>query len=324
MGYTVVFTDHTPAEFDIERSVLDDIDAEIIDGEDPDVDLTAAVAEADALISSHFRASEEVIATMDACQVISRTGIGVDYIDLEAATNAGITVTNVPDYCIDEVSNHALSMLLALQRYLLPYHELVMDGEWTKDRFPVKRLQHQTLGLVAFGSIAQSVNQKVQSLGMTVLAYDPYCPDEVIEEAGAIPVDIDTLLHRSDVVSVHAPLTEETEGLLDAERLRAMKAGSFIINTARGGLIEQDALVEVLDEGHLAGAGLDVFEDEPLAKDHPLREQANTILTPHMGYYSIDSIQELRRRSAENVRTVLLGDVPEHVVNPDVYTIPQN
>ena len=318
MDYKVVFTDNSPDKLDIENQILSEVNTQVVDAEQADKPVIDVIRNADGIISSQFEMDEEIIESLERCQVISRTGIGVDYIDVDAATDHGIIVANVTDHCIDEVADHALGFIIALNRHMLPHHEQVLDGLWERTRFPVQRLDEQTLGLVAFGSIARALNERAQALGMDVLAYHPHLGDEEIESKGAIPADLDTLARQSDVISLHAPLNDETENMIDGEFLSKVQSGSYLINTARGGLVDEDALIDALESGVLEGAGLDVFRTEPLSEGHPLRERDDVFLTPHVGYYSEQSKTELRHRCAENVLAVLNGNIPDRIVNPDV------
>lgn len=316
----VLFTDHTFDDLAIEREILADIDATVIDGESVEEPIKDLVTDVEALIVMYHEIDQELIERMERCQVISRTGIGVDNVDLEAASERGIYVTNVPDYCIPEVSDHVMALFLALQRKIVDYHTQVHDGQWdvTAGR-PMHRTEGQTIGLVAFGNIARAVRDRAVEFGMEALAFDPYLDAEEIREGGATPVaGLSELLEQSDVVSVHTPLTPETEDLISTDEFTTMKETAFIINAARGGIIDETALAEALDAGELAGAGLDVLADEPPADDHPLVQDDRVILTPHAAWNSAESMIELREKAARNVRVVLEGDVPDYLVNRDI------
>jgi D-3-phosphoglycerate dehydrogenase len=316
--HKVVFTDNLPEELDIEREILSEVDAEVVSGEASDRPVEELVTNADAIISSHQTVDGEFMDRMPDCQIVSRTGIGVDYVDLDAATERGIIVTNVPDYCISEVSDHALGLMMAVQRRIVEYDGDVREGAWERTGKPVHRIDGQVLGLVAFGNIGREFGRKARALGMDAVTHDPYLDEEFIREHGAEPVSLEELLGRSDVVSLHTPLTEETAEMISSKELAAMKDSALLINTARGGLVDQSALVDALEDSEIGGAGLDVLRDEPPSPDDPILKQDATVLTPHMGYYSIESLTKLRRRVAENVRAVLAGEVPEYVINEDV------
>ena len=322
MDHKVVFTDHTFDALDIEREVFAeaDVDIELVDGERRDEPLEDVAADADGLLVMYEEIDEELIDRMTECRVISRTGIGVDNVDVDAATERGTYVTNVTDYCIDEVSDHTIAFMLALQRKLVFYNDQTRAGGWdvTAGR-PMTRLGEQALGLVAFGNIACEVGRKASALGMDVLAWDPYLDDAEIEEGGATPIDdLEELLARSDVVSVHPPLTPETEGLLSTNEFEAMKDSAFVLNVARGGIVDESALADALEAGEVAGAGIDVLAEEPPSDSHPLVDRDDAILTPHAAWNSTQSVRELREKAAMNVRTALEGDVPPYLYNDSV------
>jgi D-3-phosphoglycerate dehydrogenase len=258
----------------------------------------------------------ELLDAMPDCRVVSRTGIGVDNVDIDAATERGVHVTNVPDYCIPEVSDHTIALLLALERKVVAYDRRVKGGEWdvTAGR-TMHRLDGQTLGLVGFGSIARAVCEKAGAFGMDVIAHDPYV--ESTDADAALVSDLSTLLSRADVVSVHTPLTPETEGMLDADSFERMKESAFLLNPSRGGIVDEAALADAIDAGEIAGAGLDVLAEEPPESDNPLFDvdPDRVILTPHAAYNSAESVVELREKAAKNVRATLAGDGPLYPVN---------
>ncbi|MFB6195654.1 MAG: C-terminal binding protein [Haloplanus sp.] len=322
MSDTVVFTDHTFDDLDIEREILGEVGADLIDAEarDESLDTLLADTDPDAVIVMYETVDAEMLDRMPNCRVVSRTGIGFDNVDLDAATERGVYVTNVPDYCIPEVSDHTLALLLALERKVVDYNDRVKAGEWdvTAGR-TMHRLAGQTLGLVAFGDIARAVCEKASALGMDVLAHDPYLdPAAVADTEATLVDDLSTLLTESDVVSVHSPLTPQTEGLIGADELEAMPSSAFLLNTARGGIVDEDALAEAVESGAIAGAGLDVLAEEPPSDDSPLLDLDDVILTPHAAYNSAESVVELREKAARNVRQTLAGDVPDYLVNDDV------
>lgn len=322
MAHRVVFTDHTFDSLDIERDVFDDasVDIELIDGEATDEPLAELVAGADGVIVMYEEISEDVLDRMPDCQVVSRTGIGVDNVDVEAATERGMYVTNVTDYCIAEVSDHTLGLLLALQRKIVFYNERTNEGEWDVSAGrPMTRLEEQTIGLVAFGKTAREVGRKAAAFGMDVLAWDPYLEDETIEDAGATPVDaLEDLLTRSDVVSVHTPLTSETEGIISTEEFELLSESAIVLNVARGGIVDEAALADALDAREIAGAGIDVLTEEPPEASHPLVDRDDVVLTPHAAWNSTESVEELREKAATNVRATLEGEVPPYLFNEEV------
>jgi len=317
MSDTVVFTDHTFDDLDIEREIFAEIGADLIDAEASDEPLETLLADADGVIVMYEEVDGDLLDAMPNCRVVSRTGIGFDNVDLDAATERGVYVTNVPDYCIPEVSSHTMAHLLALERKIVDYNGRIKAGEWDVNAGrTMHRLDGQTLGLIAFGDIARAVAEKASAFGMEVLAHDPYV-DEVEGDVRLVD-DLSTLLAESDAISIHTPLTPQTEGMIGADELAQMKESAFLLNTARGGIVDEDALADALAAGEIAGAGLDVLAEEPPADDSPLLERDDVILTPHAAYNSAESVVELRTKAARNVAQALAGDVPDYVVNEEV------
>jgi D-3-phosphoglycerate dehydrogenase len=248
------------------------------------------------------------------CRVISRCGIGYDNIDIEAATRHRVQVTYVPDYCLNEVADHTIAMLLAFARGLVPSVLAMRGGEWKAPREVMHRLQGRTLALIGVGRIGRRVAARAQALGLAVTAYDPYVQKWDIE--GVSRADsLASALETADFVSLHAPLTAENHHLVRRETLAMMKRKPVLINTARGGLVDLEAVGSALDRGDLAGVALDVFEVEPLKADHPLRTHPRAVITPHAAYYSIESEVELKRRAAEEVARAFRGEPPRCPVN---------
>jgi D-3-phosphoglycerate dehydrogenase len=243
------------------------------------------------------------------CRAIGRFGLGVDNIDLATAKEKGIAVNYVPDYCIREVSDHAMALLLALIRKIPLSNKLVQAGRWEMPAVvPIRRIEGTVLGLIGFGHIPRLVAPKAQAFGIKVIAFDPFAKPEVFKAAGVESVDFDTLLGTSDYVSVHAPLLPATRGMLNTAAFGKMKKGAYVVNTARGPLIDEQALVAALDSGQVGGAGLDVVAAEPLAKDSPLLARDNVIISPHTAFYSIEALNELQTKCAADVARVLSGE----------------
>jgi D-3-phosphoglycerate dehydrogenase len=243
------------------------------------------------------------------CRAIGRFGLGVDNIDLPTAKEKGIAVNYVPDYCTREVSDHAVALLLALIRKIPLSNKLVQSGRWEMPAVvPIRRIEGTVLGLIGFGHIPRLVAPKAQAFGMKVIAYDPFAKPDAFKAAAVESVDLDTLLKTSDYVSVHAPLLQATRGMLNAAAFGKMKKGAYIVNTARGPLIDEPALVAALDSGQVGGAGLDVVAAEPLAKDSPLLDRDNVIISPHTAFYSIEALNELQTKCATDVARVLSGE----------------
>ena len=301
------------------RQVLARIGAELRLAKQPTAESLGEIAPmADALLVTYAKVTAEIIRQMKRCRIISRFGIGVDNVDIPAATRAGIVVTKVPDYCIDEVSDHALALLLALVRKVSFANARVQAGRWEMPAVvPIHRLRGTVLGLVGFGRIPQLVAPKGQAFGMRVLAFDPYIAEPVMKRAGVEKVEFMELLERSDYISIHTPLGPETHHMFNAEAFRRMKPSAYLVNTARGPIIDEAALASALDNKQLAGAALDVLESEP-PTGSPLLRRDNVIFTPHTGFYSEESLLELQTKAAEEVVRVLEGKAPLNPVNPEV------
>src|SRR2546428_1302033 len=315
----IAVADSVFPNLDPARAVLSRIGAELRLAETPAPEAILRVAiGADALLVTYAKITAEMIGQMTRCRIISRFGIGVDNVDLPAATAAGIVVTKVPDYCIDEVSDHALAFVLALARKIPFANAQVHAGRWEMPAVvPIHRLRGSVLGLAGFGRIPQLVAPKAKAFGMRVVAFDPYVSADAFARAGVERVDFADLLCVSDYISIHTPLVPETHGLFDAEAFRRMKPTAYIINTARGAIVDELALAEALDAGRLAGAALDVMPKEPPVSS-PLFGRANVILTPHTSFYSEESLVELQTKAAQEVVAGLTGQPPRNPVNPDV------
>jgi D-3-phosphoglycerate dehydrogenase len=316
----VAVTDHVFPDLEQERRLLADAGHELRFGSNAASvqEVQEAVADADAVLNCYAPMPAEVIRGLDRCVVIARYGIGLDTIDLDEATAKGIVVTNVPDYCIDEVSDHALALLMSLARGVTLLDRHVRSGSWTpSDARPIHRLRGRTLGLVGVGRIARALPAKVAPLGVRVVTTDPFVPEEAVRQLGAEPVTMQELLAEADVVSIHAPLTAESRHLIGAAELALMKPGAILINTSRGPLVDLDALRAALASGRLGGAGLDVLEEEPPAPDDPLLHRDDVIVTPHAAFYSEESLEELQRKAVEQVIEALAGRTPPYAVNAD-------
>jgi len=272
-------------------------------------DVVAVAKDADAVLVTYAKLTREVLTQFTRCKAIGRFGLGVDNIDLAAAKEKGMAVNYVPDYCIREVSDHAMALLLGLIRKIPLSNKLVQSGRWEMPAVvPIRRIEGTVLGLVGFGHIPRLLAPKAQAFGIRVIACDPYAKSEVFKAAGVESVDFDTLLQSSDYVSVHAPLLPATRGMMNATAFAKMKKGAYIVNTARGPLIDEPALVAALDSGQIGGAGLDVVASEPLAKDSPLLGRDNVIISPHTAFYSIEALNELQTKCATDVARVLSGE----------------
>jgi D-3-phosphoglycerate dehydrogenase / 2-oxoglutarate reductase len=271
-------------------------------------DILAVARDADAILVTYAKLSGDLLRQLAKCKAIGRFGLGVDNIDLPAAKACSIAVNYVPDYCLREVSDQTMALLLALARKVTLANKLVQSGRWELPPLvPLRRLEGQVLGLIGFGNIPRAVAPKAKAFGLQVLAHDPYVAKAVLDAAGVEGVSFDALLARSDFVSVHAPLLPATRGLMNAAAFAKMKKGAYLINTARGPLIDEPALIAALDSGELGGAALDVVTTEPLAKDSPLIGRDNVILTPHTAFYSVEALEELQTKCASDVARVLSG-----------------
>ena len=278
-------------------------------------DILAVARDADAILVTYATLPGELLRELRRCKVIGRFGLGVDNIDLKTAAERGIIVTYVPDYCMQEVSDHAMALLLALARKVPFSNRLAQGGRWEMPAVaPLRRLAGQVLGLIGFGNIPRALAPKAKAFGLTVITHDPYVSKAVLASAGVEGVSFDDLLARCDFLSVHAPLTAATRGLVNAEVFAKMKNGALIINTARGPLIDEAALIAALDAGRLGGAALDVVATEPLPKDSPLLGRDNVILTPHTAFYSVEALEELQTKCASDVARVLSGEPPVYPV----------
>ncbi len=304
-------------DLEVETEVLRTIDAQIVHtGELTSSAALAAVAQADALMVALEKVTAEVIAAMPRCRVISRAGTGLDSIDIPAATARGIWVAYVPDYSIDEVSTHAISLLLAQARGIPTQVQSTRNGQWNSQiSAPLYRLKDKTLGVVGFGRIGQATAEKGKGLGLKVIVHDPYADHAVAARLGVEVVSLEQLTRQSDFISLHAPFSEATHHLVNAEFLARMKPTAYLINAARGPLIDEVALLQAVRGGQIAGAGLDVLTIEPPAPDHPLLQEPRILVTPHSAWYSEEAKIDLRTRCAEEVVRVLSGQTPRFPAN---------
>jgi D-3-phosphoglycerate dehydrogenase len=310
--YKVVVSDQVFPTVNIERALLSGIGAELIVATGEIDDVLEVASDADAILNTYLPWSSESISRLEKCQIIARYGIGFDNVDLEAAAEAGIVVTNVPDYSVEEVATHALALILTSLRKILAADRSVREGTWSIDNFrPIRRLSTLTVGLVGYGRIARQIAAPLQALGTNIVAHDPYL--ELGPDLAPL-VSLEELLTTSDIISLHSPLTDETRGMIGAEELESMKPEAILVNTSRGPLVDLDALVTALRDGQIAGAGLDVFDVEPL---DPKRVEGvpNLTITPHMAYYSEQALEESQRKAATQVIKVLTGEKPDYRVN---------
>lgn len=281
--------------------------------------LTEIVKDADVVIVQFAPISRKVIAAMEKCKLIVRYAIGVDNIDITAATDKGIYVANVPDYCTDEVSNHAIAMIFAMSKKLLQLHESVKNGQWNYTvSKPLYRFEGKTLGLIGFGRIPTMIARKMSLFGLKIIAYDKYFNKEIGDSLGVKEVSLDELLEMSDYISVHCPLNEETHHLLNAAAFKKMKNTAFLVNTARGAIVCESDLITALQEGEIAGVGLDVLENEPILSDNPLLHMEQVLITPHNAWYSEEAVLSLQQKVAQEAVRVLQGGVPKNLINKEL------
>jgi len=316
----VLITDYVWPSVDPEREILENAGFELVVAPDgSEATLTELARDVDAIMFCFAKVPEEVLRAAEKCVVASRYGIGVDNLDITTCTELGIVVTNVPDYCVDEVTEHVIGMITVLNRRMLPHDRQVKSGGWADVQLnkPMRRMNGSTLGVIGYGRIGTAVARRAQAMGMKVLAYSPTLKPG--HDTGvAIGTSFEDLLSRSDFVSVHVPLNDSTKGMIGRDQLAAMKRDAILVNASRGGLIDEEALAEALSSGQLAGAGLDVMEPAPPDADHPLLKQENVIITPHTAFFSQASTLELETRTAREVIRVCDGAEPENFINPEV------
>lgn len=313
----VIITDCDHGSIEEEKEVLSRIGAELVLAQVREEDkLIHTCKDADGLINQYALLTRKVLERLPKCKVIARYGVGVDSVDLQAATDLGIIVANVPDYCIEEVASHAVALILTLIRKTALFDRKVKSNQWDfRQGIPIGRIRGKTLGLIGSGKIGLAAAKMVFPFGVRVIAYDPFLKDA---PEGIELKDFDTVLRESDVISIHCPLNDSTRHLIGEGEFKKMEKKPLVINTSRGPIIDERALVQALKQGHISGAGLDVLEKEPPDPLNPMLAMENVILSPHAGFYSEESISELKRRTAKNVLDVLTGTWPGSVVNREV------
>jgi D-3-phosphoglycerate dehydrogenase len=321
--YKVLVTDYVWPSTEPERKVLSEIGATIVEAPDQNEDtLIALASDADAIMTCFAQVTAAVVRAAKDCVVISRYGVGVDNIAVDVATDLGIPVTYVPDYCVDEVSDHVMALLLAWNRQVLFYDQIAKRGEWsgTPAPVPLERLRGKNLGVLGLGRIGLSVSAKAKSFGLNVLGYDPYMSDNSVVPAYISISGFDELLAESDYITVHTPLNNSTVGLISDREFGIMKPSAYLINCARGPIVDQLALYKALESNSIRGAGLDVMDQSEPSRCDPMFSLDNVIITPHVAFLSKDSVYELEVRTAQATKDVIQGRMPEFLVNPDVLT----
>jgi D-3-phosphoglycerate dehydrogenase len=313
----VVATDDPMIDADLLRDRLD-VTVSVVDTDDP-TELAEHVGDADGLVVDvNTPVTAAVFEAATQLRIVARAGVGIDNIDVAAATDHGVAVANAPDYCTDEVATHTVALLLACVRDVPAYDRDTRADNWGWERTrPVHRLCGRTLGLVSFGPIARRVREQLRGFDVEVIAYDPYVDSEVMADAGVEKVTLPTLYEQADYVSLHAPLTDDTRGMVDFDALERMDEETILVNTGRGGLVDETALAAALSDGTIAAAGLDVLGEEPPGQDHPLVGLDNCVVTPHAAWYSEEARNDLNTTVVANLRAGLAGETPPEYIEPD-------
>lgn len=309
--YKVVVSDQVFPTVDLERGLLQSIDAELSVADGTREGVLSAAADADAILNTYLPWDAEALNALQNCKIIARYGIGTDNVDLDAARAAGITVTNVPDYCVEEVAAHGAALMLAALRRVVEGDRAAREGLWkAADLGTIRRLSELTVGLVGYGRIGSQLGKVLDALGMDQIIYDPYLtPRDDLPEL----VDLDDLFARADVISLHAPLTPQTRHTIDAAALGKMKSDAILINTSRGGLVNTEDLMNALRNGDIGGAAIDVAEVEPI--DPAVIEGVpNLTVTPHMAYLSDAALKESQTKATTQIIKVLTGETPDYAV----------
>lgn len=319
MGFLVIHTDPHHTDFRHEQAELDAIGATLRPlNVTSEAEVAAACREADALLVTYAKIGKVALAGMPKLKIVVRTGVGYDSLDVPAATERKVMVANVPDYCISDLAEHTMALLLTWWRRTAELDQQVRTEGWGRPLKPVYRLEGKTLGVLGMGRMGQAVAARARGFGLKLVGYDPYTSPAAFAAVGVEPVDLESLLRASDIVTIHALLSAETRGIICQKTLRQMKPTALIVNTARGGLIVTDDLVRALQEGWIAGAALDVTDPEPLPMGHPLRNLPRVLVTPHAAWYSEEAEPELRRRAARTIVEALRGERPASLLNPEV------
>lgn len=314
--FKVYVTDNRHGNYEIERRILAEVGAEVIVRDCGTKEkLLKDCADADGLLLDMAPCDAEVINGLRHCRVINRYGVGYDNVDIAAATARGIQVTYVPDYCMEDVSDHALALMLSCLRQVAYRDRSIREGKWNL-RGRSFRLAGKTLGVLGFGRIARTLVKKCGGFGFArVLVYDPYVPEEAMRDCGAEKADLEEVLAQADFLSIHMPVTPETRGIINERTLNRMKSTAILINTSRGQLVDDEALVTALRQGRILAAGLDTHNQEPLTPENPYCALDNVILTDHTAYSTEEGVIELKTKAAQNIAAVLSGRAPAYPVN---------
>lgn len=320
--HKVVVTDDRYGNYSEEKSVLKELSVELIilapeSNREERIENLKIIQDADALLVNLFPMTKEIISGLNKCRIISRYGVGYDNVDINEATKKGIWVANVPDYSIEDVSDQALAFLMGCVRKVAYKDRMIRQGKWNlHNDQPIHRMKNKVLGIIGYGAIGKRFHEKIKGLGFSkILVSDPYIDKKIILENGAVPAEFEETLSNSDYISIHVPLDNSTKKMIGKKQLSFMKKNSIIINTSRGAVLDEQAVIEALINGWINGAGLDVFETEPLPLDSPLHNLDNVILADHTGWYSEESKVELKTKAAMNILAVLKGGKPIYQVN---------
>lgn len=320
--FTVLITDYAWPTLVIEEEIFKQMDGVLLVARSGDeAELIELAPQADAILTCWKTVTPAVVDAATRCRHISRYGVGLDNIAVDRATERGIVVTNVPDFCVEEVSDHAMALLLACARGVVGFDRATRQGKWdNKGQGTLPRLRGQTLGLIGFGNSAHALLPKAHGFGLRVIAYTPRLAVDAVQAPDIATQDLDFLLQEADYISIHAPLNDATRHLLNERAFRYMKPTAYVINTSRGAIIDETALIKALDSGWLSGAALDVLSQEPPDPNHPLLHRSDVLITPHTAFYSGTAIKELAWKAAHHVAQTLQGKTPQHIVNPQVLT----
>lgn len=322
----IVYLDLPWGNFEVENKIFSNIDVEVVvydPAKTPDISLL--VRDATVIVNGAKSITEEIINAAPLCEGIVHAGIGVDSIDVSAATKRNIMVANVVGYCIDEVSDHALALLFCSARKVVQGFEVVKRGLWDWTNLtPIHRVRGSILGIIGFGKLGQALAVKAKAFGLRCIVFDPFIPKDISSKSGNEFVSLDELCAKSDYISIHCPLTDQTKNLIGERELRLMKPNTYIINTARGGIIDENALVKALKAGWISGAALDVTSPEPPDFNHQLFKLANVVVTPHVAFYSEESLKLLREETCEAVVRIITNHWPKSIVNPEIKGSPRH
>ncbi|CAN5741646.1 C-terminal binding protein [soil metagenome] len=321
----VLITDYAWPSLDIEQEILGRVGATLlVAARGDEAELVNLAPQADAILTCWQKVTPNVLDAARTCRIVARYGIGLDNIAVDHATSLGIPVTNVPDFCLDEVSDHAMALILSCARRIVAFASETRSGTWNPSAAQqLRRVRGKTLGIVGHGAIARTLIPKARAFGLDILVFTPRIEPGEIEPGVNATNDLYALLVAADFVSIHAPATTETRNLIDATALKAMNPSAWLINTSRGALVDEAALINALRSGQISGAALDVLAAEPPESSNPLLSMENVIITPHVAFSSEEAVQDLQRDASQRVLEALSGEVPGHLVNPSVLDSPQ-